>query len=160
MILSVNLYMARAYKQGLFEATNKQKYAGDHTKIVYRSSWELKLMRYLDQHQNILNWSSEETVIPYFYDVDQKWHRYFVDFKVHFIGQGGIKKTALIEVKPKAQVERPVKPKTNTRKAQQRYIEAIAEWIKNQQKWSAATSHCKDRGWEFIIFTEKELGVI
>lgn len=151
--------MARAYKQGLFEATNKHKYAGDHTKIVFRSSWEEKLMRYLDVQPNILSWSSEEVIIPYFYDVDQKWHRYFCDFKIHFIGAGGVKRTALLEVKPKAQVERPKQPKTNNRKSQQNYIEAIKEWIKNTNKWSAASAYCKDRNWEFIIFTEKELGI-
>ena len=151
--------MARAFKQGIFTPKNPQKYNGNVVNIVYRSSWELKLMRYLDIQSNIVWWESEETVIPYFYDVDQKNHRYFVDFKINFKANDGTVKTALIEVKPKAQVERPKKPRAKTQKAQQRYIDAIKEWIKNQQKWAAATSHCKARGWHFIILTEVELGI-
>jgi hypothetical protein len=29
----------------------------------------------------------------------------------------------------------------------------------NEAKWKAAKSFCADRGWNFIIMTEKELGV-
>jgi hypothetical protein len=31
--------------------------------------------------------------------------------------------------------------------------------MKNQAKWAAATEYSKDRGWEFKIITEKELGL-
>jgi hypothetical protein len=32
-------------------------------------------------------------------------------------------------------------------------------FIKNQSKWNAAEQYSKDRGWEFIIITEKQLGI-
>jgi hypothetical protein len=32
-------------------------------------------------------------------------------------------------------------------------------WAINQAKWEACREYCKDRGWEFKIFTEKELGI-
>ena len=32
-------------------------------------------------------------------------------------------------------------------------------FIKNQSKWNAAKQYAKDRGWEFIIITERELGL-
>ena len=151
--------MARNYKQGFFKPSNPQKYDGDPTKIVYRSSWELKLMRYLDVQPNIISWASEEFHIPYFYDIDQKWHRYFVDFKIKYKSKDGYIKTALIEVKPRAQIDRPKEPKKNTPKAKQRYLTEAAEWIKNQQKWKAATQYCIDRNWEFIILDEYALKI-
>jgi uncharacterized membrane protein len=39
------------------------------------------------------------------------------------------------------------------------YIYEVAEYAKNQAKWSAAKEFCEDRRWEFKIFTEKELGI-
>ena len=33
-------------------------------------------------------------------------------------------------------------------------------YIKNQAKWKAASEYAKDRGWEFKIITEKELGLV
>jgi hypothetical protein len=32
-------------------------------------------------------------------------------------------------------------------------------WGKNEAKWKAADSYAKDRGWEFLILTEKHLGI-
>jgi hypothetical protein len=32
-------------------------------------------------------------------------------------------------------------------------------YLKNEAKWKAASEYCKDRGWEFKIVTEKELGL-
>jgi trans-aconitate methyltransferase len=70
-----------AYK-GVFKPKNPQKYNGDPTNIIYRSSWELKYMMYLDSHENVLSWSSEEVIVPYRSPIDNKVHRYFPDFVV------------------------------------------------------------------------------
>jgi hypothetical protein len=81
--------MAKSY-QGYFKPKNPQKYKGDPTNIVYRSSWELKLMTYLDLHKDIVTWGSEELIIPYRSPIDNKIHRYFPDFivtKINFIKQ-------------------------------------------------------------------------
>ena len=32
-------------------------------------------------------------------------------------------------------------------------------YIKNQSKWETATQYAKDRGYEFIILSEAELGI-
>ena len=45
-------------------------------------------------------------VVPYFYEVDKKYHRYFVDLKVTFISG----KTVLIEIKPDKETKPPVNP--------------------------------------------------
>ena len=52
-----------SYK-GRFTPKNYKKYKGDPTKVVYRSMWELRFMKYCDKNDSILEWSSEEIVIP------------------------------------------------------------------------------------------------
>ena len=73
--------MSKFY-QGRFKPDNPQKYKGDASNIIYRSGWELKLMRYLDKHPHVTRWNSEEIIIPYRSPIDGKMHRYFPDFYV------------------------------------------------------------------------------
>ena len=144
----------KAYK-GYFKPKNSKKYKGNPTNIIYRSSWELKLMIRLDEDPNIISWGSEEIVIPYRSPLDNKIHRYFVDFIVTKINKQGIKETVLIEVKPAKQTKPPKVQKNITRK----YITEVKTWGVNEAKWKAAKEYCDDRKWKFYIFTEKELGV-
>ena len=65
---------------GRYNLKNKGKYKGDPNNIIWRSTWELKFLKYLDNHPNILEFSSEEHVVPYISPLDGKYHRYFVDF--------------------------------------------------------------------------------
>ena len=141
--------------KGFFKPKNPSKYKGDPTDIVYRSSWELKLMLYLDTHQDVISWGSEVIIIPYRSPIDNKIHRYFVDFIVTKINKDGKKETILIEVKPSKQTVEPKKPKKITKK----FITEVKEYGKNTAKWKAAEDFCKDRGWSFHIFTEQELGI-
>lgn len=141
--------------QGFFKPKNPQKYKGDPTQIVYRSGWELKLMLYLDNHKEVVSWGSEEIIIPYRSPIDGKVHRYFPDFIVTKINKEGKKETAIIEVKPFNQTRPPEKQKNITK----RYLTEVKTWGTNEAKWKAANEYCKDRGWSFHIFTEKELGI-
>lgn len=141
------------YKQGRFIPTNPKKYKGDPTIVFYRSGWEKRVMSWLDTNENVVSWSSEETVIPYISPVDNRRHRYFVDFYVEAIGKDGQLKTTLIEVKPDAQTREPKKPGRMTK----RYITEVMTYGVNQAKWRAAEDYCKDRGWEFKVLTEKEI---
>ena len=52
------------YNKGKFKPKNPLKYKGNPTEIFYRSSWELKLMLYLDDHKDVVSWCSEEVIIP------------------------------------------------------------------------------------------------
>ena len=70
-----------AYK-GRFQPSNIEKYRGDHRNIIYRSLWERKFMVYCDRNENILEWGSEEIVIPYRSPLDGRIHRYFPDFYI------------------------------------------------------------------------------
>jgi len=149
------------YHQGRFKPKNPKKYMGDPTNIIYRSSWEFKLMRYLDSHPKVIQWGSEELVIPYRSPIDGKIHRYFTDFIVKQINKEGIRETIVIEVKPKAQTVPPdvSKAKTKTGRVSPRYINEVKTWGVNQAKWEAAEEFCKDRGWKFQIMHEGHLGV-
>jgi len=128
-----------------------EKYTGDPTNIIMRSSWETMFANWCDKNPAITKWSSEETIIPYRCPTDNLIHRYFVDFKITL--KDG--KTYLVEVKPKAQTIPPVYPGKQTK----RYLTESMMFIKNQAKWSAAKNYCKDRGWQFKIITEQELGL-
>ena len=140
---------------GKFKPRNPQKYVGDHTNIVYRSSWECRVMDWLDKDKSIISWASEELFIPYKSPLDGRSHRYFPDFLVKVITKEGITKTLLIEVKPKYQTQ---PPKQRSRVTKQ-YINEVATYGVNQAKWSAATEYCLDRGWEFKVITEDDLGL-
>ena len=109
-------------------------------------------MKFCDSAKNVLRWGSEEVVVPYFNPLDQKAHRYFVDFIVEMQTKEGIK-TLLIEIKPKKQCKEPIKKKRITKS----YISEIKAWVTNTAKWAAATEESKKRGWEFKILTEDDL---
>ena len=53
-----------SYK-GRYTPQNPSKYKGDYRNIIYRSLWERKFMVYCDQSNNIIEWGSEEIIIPY-----------------------------------------------------------------------------------------------
>jgi hypothetical protein len=140
---------------GVFKPKNFRKYKGDPTNIIYRSLWELRLMNYLDAHEDVLEWASEELFIPYKSPIDGKWHRYFPDFWVKQRDASGKIKIKLIEVKPASQSAPPLKRTKLTR----RYINEVKTWGINQAKWTAAQQACQEKGWEFVVMTEKELGI-
>lgn len=139
------------YLQGRFSPKNPQKYQGDPSNIWYRSSYELCVMIRCDSDPKIIEWSSEETVIPYVSPIDGKVHRYFVDMKV----KNSDGQIMLIEVKPKRFLTPPKKPKRITKK----YITEVAEWGKNQAKFSAATEYANKMGWVFKVITESDIGI-
>ena len=143
----------KSYK-GFFNPKNPKKYNGDSTNIIYRSTWELRVMKWLDIHPNVIWWNSEELVIPYRSPVDNKMHRYFPDFIAKMRQKDGSVMTYVIEVKPDAQTKMPVQKKKT-----KRFIQEAATYAVNQEKWRAADLFCKEHGWQFKIITEKELGL-
>ena len=110
-------------------------------------------MIYCDNEDRILSWGSEEIVVPYMSPIDNRMHRYYVDFIVEVLQKDGTKKIKLIEVKPKKQCSPPKKQQKVTR----RYISEVKTWGVNSAKWKAATEFAENKGWEFQILTEKEL---
>lgn len=141
---------------GRFKPSNPQKYKGDPTQIVYRSLWERKFMVYCDKNDAVIQWQSEEIAIPYKSPVDGKWHRYFPDFMIKYKDATGKIRRVMVEVKPAKQCKQP---DINPPKKTKTWLNEVYTWGTNQAKWEAAKEYCKDRLWEFKIFTEKELGI-
>ena len=137
-----------SYK-GRFKPQNPKKYKGDPNNVIYRSSWELRVMKYLDNQPKVVWWSSEELFVRYRSPIDERVHRYFPDFIVKTKEQ-----TFMIEVKPFHQTQKP-KQKRRTKK----FLQEAATYAINQEKWRAADIFCREHGWLFKIVTEKELGI-
>ena len=123
-----------AYK-GRFYPSNPKKYKGDSRNIIYRSLWERKFMVYCDLNQNVLEWGSEEIIIPYKSPIDNRWHRYYPDFFIRVKEKSGSIKTYIIEIKPKKQVK---EPKKNPTKKTKEWVNEVYTWGVNQAKWDAA----------------------
>ena len=138
---------------GKFKPKNYKKYKGDPTKIYYRSLWERRFMVYCDNNSKIIEWGSEEIIIPYKSPLDKKTHRYFPDFYVKYINKDKKVVREIIEVKPKKHLSPPKQPKRKTK----RYLNEVATYIKNQAKFKAAEEYCKDRRYSFRILTEDQL---
>jgi hypothetical protein len=102
--------------------------------------WERKFMKYCDSSSNVLRWSSEEVVIPYMSPLDNKPHRYFVDFLVEIKTPEGIK-TWLVEIKPKKQCTEPKKKTKVTRG----YITEVKTWVVNKAKWRQQNEYLMPR---------------
>ena len=143
-----------AYK-GRYNPVNPNKYKGNPQNIIYRSLWERKFMVYCDTNDKVLEWGSEEIIIPYISPWDGKKHRYFPDFYIKVKQSSGNIKKFIIEVKPKKQT-RPPKPVVRKTK---RWINEVRTFGINEAKWKHATKWCKDNDMEFKILTEEELGI-
>lgn len=143
------------FRQGVYTLINPEKYKGNKNLVVFRSSWELKVMRMLDLNPNVLEWSSEETIIPYQNPLTGRISRYFVDIYAKMKDKNGDIKQYLIEIKPHCQTLPPVQRNRKTKSL----IYQQAEYAKNQAKWAAAASFAKNKGMVFTILTEKHLGL-
>lgn len=133
--------------KGRFIPKFPDKYAGDPTKIFFRSSWELSLMKRLDGSAAVLKWGSEEVRIPYLKPTDNRVHYYFPDFVVFYRDKMGAVQKEILEVKP--------------------LKEALAEKAKNDYdkislainiaKWKAAEAFAAKHGMKFRVITEKSM---
>ena len=142
-----------SYK-GWFTPKNRSKYKGDSENVVYRSSWELRVMKWLDENPSVIWWASEELIIKYKSPIDQKIHRYFPDFIVRLKQKNGTESTVVIEIKPQKQTVKP-----EQKRKTKRYLQEAATYAINQEKWRAADLFCKEHGWQFKVLTEKDIGI-
>jgi hypothetical protein len=142
--------------KGKFKPRNPDKYKGDPTNIIYRSSWERIFMNWLDTKESIVSWQSEEKCLWYDDPVTRKKRRYFPDFIIKYKNKDGVIVTEMIEIKPKKQV---VGPNPNPKRKTKSWLYEVKTFATNQAKWKAASTICEDRGWSFRIVTEDELGL-
>jgi hypothetical protein len=133
--------------RGRFIPKNPQKYAGNVGKVLFRSSWELRFMMWLDQNPAIIRWGSEELAIPYISPLDMKAHRYFPDMIIMYKHTDGSIRKEIVEIKP-------YKETVMTPKASERDKLAL---IVNDAKWKAAHDFAELHGAKFRVITEKTL---
>lgn len=166
MKTSVKSHNSSHSKQGWYRLRHKEKFImpldehmestkkiKDDIYIQYKSKLELKFMQYCDINNKIDKFSLEPFAIQYVKPTDGKYHRYYIDF---FIIINGIK--CLIEIKPYEQTHPPIKPKKLTGKSVLNYKKQLETWYINQAKWKAAQQFVLQKGFKFIIITDKELG--
>jgi hypothetical protein len=141
--------------KSIYKPENPEKYIGNSNNIICRSSWERRACRYFDRNPNVLRWASEEFSIPYVSPKDGKVHRYYPDFLIEIKQRNGKVKKFVVEVKPYKQTKPPVRGKKVTKS----FLYESLTYEVNQAKWSAAREFAADNGVEFMILTEKELGL-
>jgi hypothetical protein len=111
-----------------------------------------------DNKESVLKWSSEPVVIKYKWSKDGKEHKYYPDFYMKTIGENDEPPVEwLVEIKPEAQIKKPLPPKTKSKKALNSYKFLAEAYIKNRDKYAYANAWCENRGWRFIVLTEKTL---
>lgn len=163
---------SKTYCQGNFIPKNPDKCVNMNGSLgktlvpTYRSSWELKFMKFCDKYRSVLEWGSEVIKIPYISEVDGKSHQYITDFYFVCRDACGNINRYVIEVKPKSQVARldenfqivfPEPPKTKTRKALENWQERCKAIRVNNSKWKAARQWCASNGFIFKILTEEQI---
>lgn len=142
------------YRQGNYTPANPGKYLGDPKKIPFRSGWERRVCYKLDHTPYIIGWCIEPAPIQYLSPKDGLPHRYFPDFISVALNSDGAKTVTLIEVKPYNQ---QFPPKNKKGKKRSRFLKEALEYEINQAKWEAAKKICRDKGWNFVVLTEKEI---
>jgi len=145
----------RKYRQGIYTCRFPEKYKGNVNQIIFRSGLELNAFKFFDNNPNVLEWASEETIIPYQNPLTGRVHRYFVDVYAKMQDKNGNIKKYLIEIKPHSQTLPPVQKNRKTKSL----IYQQAEYVKNQAKWKSASEYCSKRNMSFVLITEKHLGV-
>lgn len=146
-----------SYK-GVFKPKNPHKYKGNVSKIIYRSSLELRFMNFLDKHPSVVSWQSEELWVPYRSPKDKRIHRYFPDFIVEFRRKDGTTITEMIEVKPfRETLEPEIKRTKGSNRVTRQSLRALFIWGINSAKWKAAREYCINNDWHFRLLTEKNL---
>jgi hypothetical protein len=135
------------FAKGQYNLKNPEKYIGS-TVPIYRSSWEIAVMRMCDNNPAIQQWASEPVRIPYRDPLTGKQTVYVPDFLVMFEDKKEKKHVELWEIKP----------------ANQQILEKVgknpynqAQFVKNQAKWQVATQWAKSRGMKFRVLNENDI---
>lgn len=137
------------YKGKFTNLKNPQKYAGDISKITYRSLWERNAFRWLDENPEVKSWASEEFSIPYTHPIQGRRAKYFPDLFIEFTNG----KVLIVEIKPDKQTREPVQ---GSRKSK-RYLNEVATYAVNAEKWKVAQNLAHKNNIEFQIWTEHHL---
>lgn len=161
------------YKQGNYIPKFKDKVLKLNTRggVYYRSSWEKKIMVWLDSNPNITKWGAECIRIPYQMthvdrgDVKIKEHCYYPDFYYELKTSNGSIRKVIAEVKPKAEYNDAILftegkfsiPENATLKKLQSVEYRFKNAQKNAEKWQTMIKWCEKKDHDFIVITEDHL---
>jgi len=109
--------------------------------IIYRSGLELQFIEFCENNPKVKKWASEPLSIKYFSRLDDKECNYYPDYVIETSDGNHI----IVEIKP---YEQTIKPDANDSK----WLKE--QWIKNTDKWHAATDFAHNHNAKFIIITE------
>ena len=144
------------YLQGFYRPKNPEKYLGDVNNIVFRSSYERKLFIWCDETPSVRKWASEEIIIKYFDPTTNRTRRYFPDVMFEVLDRDGKITKYLAEIKPERQTK---PPNPSPKKKTKTWLNENITYQKNLAKWEAARHFCALNGLEFVMITEKQLGI-
>ena len=140
------------YKQGYYNPINSHKYIGAFP-IIYRSSWERKFCHWCDHNEDVISWSSEPFKVSYYNILDKKYHNYFPDFYVKMKKENTYEEY-VVEIKPKSQLQKPIPPKRNTKKALENFKYGYETYVRNLCKTEALNKLAKQRNFKIMLLTE------
>lgn len=138
--------MSNSYVQGTYKPARPEKYVGVYP-IIFRSSWEHKVMVMFDANPNITSWASESIKIPYKNPFTGKYTVYVPDFVVTYVDAKGNQKAEIIEVKPAKE----------TFLEQAKSQRAKAAVALNTFKWQAAQAFAQNHGMTFRVMNENNI---
>jgi hypothetical protein len=144
------------FRQGYYSLNNPDKYIGDPTKIIYRSSWEYRFCKFCDDNDSVVRWSSEPFGIKYMSPLDMKEHTYYVDFYMR-VKKGDFEEDCLVEIKPEESLKKPIFEGIQTMQKLKNFNYAAKTFITNKAKFAAAKAYAESIGYKFIIVTEEFL---
>lgn len=130
------------YTQGYFSGSTKIFESQRNKPVIYRSSWELYFMKWLESNPNVKGWGSECIGIKYILVTDHSEHTYYPDYLIEFISG----EKWLVEIKPLSQTKKPKHHNYNSYEWQ--------TYIKNCCKWRAANQFAQKNNIKFKILTE------
>ena len=160
------------YNQGNYVPNNKDKVIKLNTQggVYFRSSWEKKIMHWLDYNPTITKWGAECLRIPYqmthFNNGDSKIkeHCYYPDFYYEMRLSDGTLKQIVVEVKPMKEYNMVIALNEGKLSVPEKGAKKLKGFeydlkmaYKNKNKWETMISWCNKKGYEFIIITEDNL---
>jgi hypothetical protein len=159
------------YHGGLYVPQNKDKVIklNNQGGLFYRSSWEKKIMTWLDLKTEVTKWGAECLQIPYQMthfengDTKIKNHVYHVDFFYEMRINGELRQV-VAEVKPQKEYnfvqalsEGRLQVPEDKGKKLKNFEYDLKMAYKNKQKWETMINWCNKKGYDFIIITEEHL---
>ena len=138
--------MSMRYSQGIYTVLHPEKYIGQ-IRPRYRSSWELVVFKFCDNHPSVLQWASESLKVGYRNPLTGKNATYTPDIFLIYIDKVGVKHAELLEIKPAAQ--------SSLQEAKSRKDKLSVAL--NMAKWSAARTFCSTKGITFRVITEADI---